>query len=218
MNFKKEVEGYNDKILDITKKILEAGNPSIHYEDLYVISASNRMMGLNESILHLFLSGNQDICFVHLRLLLDTIMRMTAIQITPSSNIFAEKVIKNGKSVRNLKIEGNYLSDRYLMLKMVELFLDQPMSNDPNMEQYIQKLPELYKYLSGNIHFSQTHYFNTIVKHNSQTEKTFLISASKRIPYKIKRHIRMHTTFFNEMFIWFINNWLYTKNYYHPTT
>jgi hypothetical protein len=136
------LESYENKYIDLAKKMFEPGKTYIYPLDLL----TNAIMDRSLSLIFGFTSQirtNNYLCAAPLvRLHLDNLLRVYASYIVKDPHDFAMKVFK-GQHVRNLKDQhGNRMTDKYLVEQLTKEY---------------KWIENVYNETSGFVHFSNKH-------------------------------------------------------------
>lgn len=136
--------------IDIAYKILtHRENNGFTALDLYVVSSIHRIIKLDDGITTLSNCQNLEAAIPLLRMILDTCMRLLAVNIANDHQELLQAFF-DGKNISKLKsLDGKPLTDGYLKDKLNELA--------PGVNK-------VYDELSSFIHFSEAHFRSIITK------------------------------------------------------
>jgi len=186
-------------LLNLTEKMLLADNGNIFRIDLFTIGAMKRTSSNLNGFLSLIEAKNMQSSRSLLRIQLDTFIRFHALTIVNDHNKFVDDVLNN-KHIRNMKDkDGNRMTDGYL----VDLLsIEYPW------------LKNTYKNLSGYIHFSGKHLFDSVERINDKSQALTFSISKKDEQYPKESWIEIVQCFNESLDILFqyINNWIIVKN------
>ncbi len=139
------------KMLEITKKMISAYKGTMYPLDLLAIGAIKRSLSTIYGFKLLIESWNMICARSLLRIQLDTAMRFYAAYLVENPHDFATRVL-HGERIDKLRDrDKQLLKDAYLVSKLTD---------------ELPWLPEVYKNLSGYIHLSGSHIFDSLVDFN----------------------------------------------------
>ena len=157
-----------DKLLQLGIELLSADSGNMFSIDLIAIGAMKRTASNTEGFILLIESKNMSSARSLLRVQIDTFIRFSSLWIVDSPHDFAAEII-HGKHIRNIKDKlGNKMTDRYL----IEI-----------LSKEYPWIRNVYDNLSGYIHFSSQHLFNSVNQINNDT---------KTISFKIGKEDRQY--------------------------
>ena len=139
---KKSLRQKNKDLLKVAENIMRAGNFSAHNIDFYILSIINRTISLNKAFILLTENKNSLSAVSILRLQLDNLLRLNAINIVENIDDFLEHFL-NGNPINIYKVGKQKLTDKFLATEL---------------DKKIPQTLDLYNYLCGYIHFSDKHF------------------------------------------------------------
>jgi hypothetical protein len=182
----------------LAEKMLSADDGNVFPIDLFTIGAMKRTSSNLNGFLSLVKAKNMQSSNSLLRIQLDTFIRFHALAISKDSNKFVNDIL-DGRHIRNIKDkDGNKMTDGYLV--------DLLSSKYP-------WLKDVYKNLSGYIHFSGNHLFGSVENiHDDKKCLTFVISKEDE-QYPEESWIEIVECFNQSLDILFqyINSWIVVK-------
>lgn len=141
-----ELEGFRRKLFDLGKQMFEPGKVGLYQLDLLATAVMDRGLSLIYGFTSQIRANNFTCAAPLVRMHLDNVLRFYAAYISEDCHAFTMKVFK-GEHIRNLRdIDGNKMTDRYLVDKMS---LEHPW------------MKKVYENTSGYVHLSNTHIFNS---------------------------------------------------------
>jgi hypothetical protein len=186
------------KLLELGMNMLNADNGTLFPVDLIAIGAMKRTASNTEGFITLIETKNMISARALLRIQIDTFMRFSALWLVDSPHDLAKKII-DGKHIRNIKDKaGNKMTDGYL--------------SNTFTEEY-PWVRNVYRNLSGYVHFSSAHLFNAVENINHEM-KTLNISIGKEdIQYPEWSWLELVDCFIDSVNIFFkyLNGWIVTK-------
>lgn len=154
LNSLEEIEKRRVKLLGLSKQMVEANGGDLYPVDLFGLGAIKRTISTASGFRLLIESFNLICARVLLRMQIDTALRFCAIFLTESPQKFASDVL-GGRQINKLKDSlGNKMTDAYLVSRLAP---EHPW------------LPDVYKNLSGYVHFSDQHLFSPIQRVDSES-------------------------------------------------
>ena len=187
-----------NELLKIGMAMLSADNGNLFPVDIIAVGAMKRTSSNTEGFITLIEAQNMTAARSLLRIQLDTFMRFSAIWLVDAPQDLANKIIA-GKHIRNIKDKnGNKMTDRYLV---------------ENLTKEYPWLKDVYKNLSGYIHFSSAHLFNTIENVDNEM-KTMAIKIGKEdLQYPEWSWIETVDCFTSSIniFLKYLNSWIAVK-------
>ncbi len=153
--------------------MLKASNNMIFNEDLFLWGIIQRSVSLNDGILSLFERWNFVAGFPLLRMQLDSLIRATYVARTGRGKEQVLEEWRNGCDFDKIKDpdNGKPLKDWFLKEKAKDIY--------PWIE-------DVYKELSGHVHFSLAHMQSTIASHSEEDQIAHIIisAAQEHFPEK----------------------------------
>ncbi|WPY97611.1 hypothetical protein [Christiangramia sp. OXR-203] len=150
---KKSLGKKNKELLKIAENIMKAGNSSVQKKDFYILSIINRTISLNKAFILLVENKNSLSAVSILRMQLDNLLRLNAINIVDNIDDFL-KHFYDGKPINTFKIKKQRFTDKFLATEL---------------DKKVPQTLDLYNYLCDYIHFSDKHFDAT--KTFSKNEK-----------------------------------------------
>ncbi|MDE2933844.1 MAG: hypothetical protein OXS47_08245 [Chloroflexota bacterium] len=142
------VRGLRKTHLTTLQTNLEANAGQISAPDMLIWGALNRSMAIIDGLGLLARDGNFLCAAVLLRLQLDNLFRLYALNIVPDVNKFAIDVME-GTQIRDMKDrEGKRMTDRHLVRKI---------------SKFDERFESVYDTTSGYVHLSDKHIFAPVV-------------------------------------------------------
>jgi hypothetical protein len=186
--------------LTIAEKMLRADNNAIFPLDLLAVAVFKRSLSLIRGFI-LLIENENFICAIPLiRLQLDNVLRFYASFIVKEPHKFATDIL-DGLHIRNMKdIDGNKMTDRYLVEKMSKEF---------------EWIKSIYEKTSGYIHLSNEHIFDSFKTNKSNSDLKLSISITDKdedvnVQTKIDAVNTMcHIT---ELLLKYLHGWTWTKD------
>ena len=152
-----------NRLLELGMNMLNADNGTLFPVDLIAVGAMKRTASNTEGFITLVEAKNMISARALLRIQIDTFMRFSALWLVDSPHDLAKKII-DGKHIRNIKDKtGNKMTDGYLSNRFTAEY---PWVKD------------VYRNLSGYVHFSSAHLFNAVENINHEM-KTLNIKIGK---------------------------------------
>ena len=185
--------------LDVTAKMIHADNAKIFPLDLMGISVSKRSMSLIKGFSEMIRQENFICAAPMLRMQLDNSLRFYAAFLVENPHELARKFAE-GQSIRNFKEKGTNqkLTDRLLVERLSEHY------------PWVFKV---YNKMSGYIHLSDLHLFNTLNKKDDNSNLRAIISDTDT---NISEHIRIEAVYImfelTTIVLWLLNSWTLTKD------
>lgn len=148
--------------IEVTGKMIQADNSNIFPLDLMGICVSKRSMSLIKGFIEMIRQENFICAAPMLRMQLDNSLRFYAAFLVENPHELAINFAE-GKPIRNFKEKGtnNKLTDRLLVDRLSEHF---------------PWIVEVYSKMSGYIHLSDLHLFNTLNKKDDKSNLRAIIS------------------------------------------
>lgn len=132
-----------DSLLMLAKSILNGE------QDLYFWSAIDKSLKLIDSFLFAFEKRNITVLAALTRMQMDCVLRTFATTLVDDSEVFCKKVLCDEQQINYIKDKtGKKMTDKYLCESLGE-FLNLPIY-------------DLYKKVSGYVHFSSSSFFNSV--------------------------------------------------------
>ena len=136
-----------DKLPSLGNQIMHAGNKTMYPMDMVIIGIVKRCLSISTALESLVLNWNMTCARAVLRMQLDTVLRFSAFWLSDDPQRTARDVI-SGKQINKMRDrDGQKMTDSYLARKLGEHF---------------DWIPQVYKYTSGYIHFSERQLFDPI--------------------------------------------------------
>jgi hypothetical protein len=130
-------------------EVIRAASGRMYQLDFLVLGAAKRYVSTGAAFQQMISSWNMICARTLLRMHIDTTLRFSAAWLVPDPHKFASEIL-GGEQINRLKdTKGERLTDAYLV---------QVRSAD------MPWLPEVYRNLSGYVHFSGSHIFDSIAK------------------------------------------------------
>lgn len=187
------------ELKDIIKAMLKADNGKLFEADIYALGAAKRTFNTISGFKLLVENINMICARALLRTKIDTAIRFFALFIVPNPGNFVMQVLA-GKKISDLcDTKGNKLSDRYLISLLSP---DYPW------------LETVYKNLSGYIHLSSSHLFDSLASIDDISNKIIWKLSDIDDKYKEGPWIELINCF-NEsinIFFHYLKGWVFTKN------
>lgn len=185
----------------LAKKMFEAFGGAMYGMDLLATGALNRSRAHIAGFRQLIEAKNLICAGALLRLQLDTALRFYAAFLVEKPHDFALALLQ-GKKVRDLKdMNGQRMTDAYLVQKLGEEF---------------DWVPRVYERTSGYVHLSATHVFSAIDIAAESTETdhaiAFKITAiDKPLPSSIYMEAVDGFCAATDIFLTYVHGWVFTK-------
>jgi hypothetical protein len=142
-----DVQADTDVLLEIGLATLSAGKGAMFPLDLMAVGAVKRSVSTSSAMLSIVRAWNMVCARTLLRTHIDTALRFSAAWLVTDPHAFASLVLKGERIDRLKDRQGKRLTDAYL----VQL----------NSAEY-PWLPDVYDKLSGYIHFSGSHIYDSV--------------------------------------------------------
>lgn len=184
--------------IEVTGKMIQADNSNIFPLDLMGISVSKRSMSLIKGFIEMIRQENFICAAPMLRMQLDNSLRFYAAFLVENPHELARNFAE-GKSIRNFKEKGtnNKLTDRLLVDRLAE---------------HHPWIDEVYNKMSGYIHLSDLHLFNTLNKIDDKKNLRAIISDSDIFITEKERIEALYTmSELTVIVLWLLNSWTLTK-------
>jgi hypothetical protein len=150
-------------------EVIRAASGRMYQLDFLVLGAAKRYVSTGAAFQQMISGWNMICARTLLRMHIDTTLRFSAAWLVQDPHKFASEVL-GGEQINRLKdTKGERLTDAYLV---------QVRSAD------MPWLPEVYKNLSGYVHFSGSHIFDSIAKldENERTAHFQITEADTKFP------------------------------------
>lgn len=195
----KGIEERNKKLLALGQKMFSAYGGNIYPVDLLAIGAIKRTVSMSGGIKLLVNAFNMICARSLLRLQIDTVIRFFSVFIVEEPHDFALKIL-GGEQINHLiDSSGKKMTDAYLVSKLAP---DHPW------------LPNVYKNLSGYIHFSDQHLFSPVQNIDDGTHTVEYAIQEKDTKYPEFSWVEV-VDCFNEctdIFMKYLEGWIFTKD------
>lgn len=151
-----------DEIKQLGMRVLGTAGANMYKMDLLVIGTVKRHLSTSSGFQALVEAQNLLCARALLRMQIDTALRFSAAWLVTDPNEFASKVLEGERIDKFKDKDGEKLRDAYLVEKR---------------KQQYPWLPAVYANLSGYIHFSSAHIFDSVASLDEETRRvTFVIS------------------------------------------
>jgi hypothetical protein len=193
------LEARRDKILELGQKMASAYRGSFYPVDFLAIGAIKRIISMSGGIKLLVNAFNMVCARSLLRLHIDTALRFFAVFLAKEPHDFAMKVMSGEQINRMEDTSGKKMTDAYLVSKLAS---DYPW------------LPNVYKNLSGYVHFSNQHLFSPVQNIDDETHYVQYVIHEKDTKYPESSWVEV-VDCFNEstdIFIKYLEGWIFTKS------
>jgi hypothetical protein len=134
-------------LLSLGHEVMTSANGTLYPLDFVVIGIVKRSVSIASAFKTLITDWNMVCARAILRMQIDTVIRFSAFWISEDSHKMAMKVMSGIQINRIKDKDGNRMTDAYLVKKLSSKF---------------DWMPQVYKYTSGYIHFSERHLFDPI--------------------------------------------------------
>jgi hypothetical protein len=156
-----KLDGDRAAMLDLACKGLAYPGAPMYELDILAFGAAKRAISATSALKLLVQSWNLVTARTLLRTHIDTALRFSAAWLVDNPHAFAKKIIAGERMDKIKDRKGNPLRDAYLV---------QCMSDTRPW------LPEVYKQLSGFVHFSDSHVFASVASLDSEGDVSFQLS------------------------------------------
>ncbi len=193
-----ELENRRNILLNITKEMILAFKGNMYPVDIYAMGAVKRIISTAAGFRLLIESWNMICTRALLRMQIDTALRFSSVFLVKKPHDFVVEVLK-GQQINKMKDkDGNKMTDAYLISKLANEYT---------------WLPVVYKNLSGYVHFSEHHLFDSIehIDDESRSISWAITETDMRFPEKSWTEV---IACFNEstnIFIKYLKGWIFTK-------
>lgn len=192
------LEKRKNTLLELGKKMLSAYGGNLYPVDLLAIGAIKRIVSMSGGIILLVNAFNMICARSLLRLQIDTAIRFFAVFLVEKPHEFAMKIL-GGEQINHMKdSSGKRMTDAYLVSKLAP---EHPW------------LPDVYKNLSGYVHFSDKHLWTTVQNVDDNTHSVQYVIHEKDTKYPAFSWVEV-VDCFNEctdIFIKYLEGWIFTK-------
>lgn len=195
----KGLEERNDKLLELSKKMLSAYGGSYYAVDFLAIGAIKRIMSISGGIKLLINAFNMVCARSLLRLHIDTALRFFAVFIVKEPHEFVMKVV-SGEQINKMRDRsGKTMTDSYLVSKLASEY---------------SWLPTVYKNLSGYVHFSNQHLFSSVENMDDETGSVQYVIHEEDTKYPEFSWVEVIDCFneTTDIFIKYLEGWIFTKS------
>lgn len=194
-----ELENRRKKLIKLTKEMLSAYEGTMYSVDLFAIGAVKRAINTIAGFRLLVDSKNMICARALLRIHIDTALRFSSIFLVRKPHDFVLKVLK-GQQINKLKDKDGF--------KMADVYLVSKLASEYSW------LPVVYKNLSGYVHFSERHLFNSVenVHDESRTISWAIKEEDTKFPDFFWKEL---VDCFNEstdIFMKYLQGWIFTKD------
>jgi hypothetical protein len=198
----KALEGLEErrgKILDLGQKMVSAYGGSLYPVDLLAIGAIKRIISMSGGIKLLVNAFNMVCARSLLRLHIDTALRFFAVFLVKEPHDLVMKVM-SGEQINSMEdTSGKKMTDAYLLSKLASEY---------------SWLPNVYKNLSGYVHFSDQHLVSPVQNIDTETRYVQYVIHEKDTKYPEFSWVEV-VDCFNEstdIFIKYLEGWIFTKS------
>jgi len=193
-----ELDNRKNELLNLLREMLSAYGGAIYPVDLFAIAAVKRAISTAAGFRLLVDSWNMICARTILRTQIDTALRFYSIFIVKKPHDFVLRVLR-GQQINQIRDkDGKKMSDRYLVNKLTPEY---------------PWLSVVYGNLSGYVHFSEHHLFNSVEEANDKSRT--ITWAIKEIDTKFPEisWIEIAECFnaSTDIFIKHIKGWIFTK-------
>ena len=148
--------------LTVLQTNLEANAGEFSAPDMFIWGALNRSMAIIDGLGPLARNGNFLCAAVLLRLQLDNLFRLYALDIVPDVTKFVSDVLE-GKQIRDMKDrDGKRMTDRHLVGKI---------------SKFDERFESIYDTTSGYVHLSDKHIFAPVVTKGDDGTFTMMLNG-----------------------------------------
>lgn len=152
-----------NQLLSIGSKMMNTKCKSVYNMDFIIMAIVKRSISISSAIKILVDNFNMTCARALVRMQLDTVLRLSAFWLSKDRNQMAKDVF-DGMQINKMKdVDGNKMTDSYLVKKLGEFFT---------------WIPIVYKFTSGYIHFSERHIFDPIINMNEE-DKTISLKIDE---------------------------------------
>ena len=194
-----ELENRRKKLIKLTKEMLSAYGGTMYSLDLFAIGAVKRAISTIAGFRLLVESWNMICARALLRMQIDTALRFSSVFLIKKPNDFVMKVLK-GEQINKLKDkDGKKMTDAYLVSKL---------------ESEYSWIPVVYKNLSGYVHLSEHHLFNSVEHVNDDSGSVLWAIKEKDIKFPDFSWKELVDCFNESMdiFMKYLLGWIVTKD------
>lgn len=197
----KSLNGFEDRrniLHKLFKEMASAYKGKVYAVDLFVLGAIKRVISTTAGFRLLVESWNLLCARALLRVQIDTALRFSSVFLVKKPHDFVLEVLKGQQINRMADKNGNKMSDAYLVSKLASEY---------------PWLPNVYKYLSGYVHFSEQHLFSPI-RHINNDSKTVLYEINEKDTKFPESTWLELVDCFNEstdIFMKYLEGWIFTK-------
>lgn len=197
------LESDAEKLINLCAEMANAHNGDMYPFDLLANGAANRSIALSAGFRIMIREKNLICAGAILRLQLDTSFRFFAGFLVNDPHQFAKDVLE-GKQIRKMTdMDGNQLTDAYLVKRLSEEF---------------SWVKPLYDYTCEYIHLSGTHISHAIdgtVQDSTDGSKTIVTkfgAVDRELPVETYLEAIMAFQQSSLVFVRYLNGWIFTKN------
>lgn len=184
--------------LNVILKMMQADNASLYPLDLMGVSVSKRSMSLIRGFIEMICQNNFICAAPLIRMQLDNSLRFYAAFLVNDPHDLARQFAE-GKSIRSFRDRdtNQKLTDRFLVDKLAE---------------HHPWITEVYEKMSGYIHLSDLHLFNTLGKKQEDEQLNVIISDSDSFITEKERTEAVYIMFeLTTIVLWLLNSWTLSK-------
>jgi hypothetical protein len=193
-----ELENRRNRLLKLTKEMISAFEGKMYGVDIFAIGAVKRAISTAAGFRLLVESWNMICARALLRMQIDTALRFSSVFLVKKPHDFVLEVLK-GRQINKLKDkDGNKMTDAYLVSKLATGY---------------SWLPVVYKNLSGYVHLSEHHLFDSIehINDESRTVSWAITEEDTKFPDFSWTEVVACFNESTDIFIKYLNGWIFTK-------
>lgn len=193
-----ELENRRNRLLKLTKEMISAFEGKMYGVDIFAIGAVKRAISTAAGFRLLVESWNMICARALLRMQIDTALRFSSVFLVKKPHDFVLEVLK-GRQINKLKDkDGNKMTDAYLVSKLATEY---------------SWLPVVYKNLSGYVHLSEHHLFDSIehINDESRTVSWAITEEDTKFPDFSWTEVVGCFNESTDIFIKYLNGWIFTK-------
>jgi len=193
-----ELDNRRNRLLKLTKEMIAAYEGAMYPVDFFAIGAVKRAIGTAAGFRLLVESWNMICARALLRTQIDTALRFYSAFLVQKPHDFVIKVL-GGQQINKLKDkDGNKMTDAYLISKLAPEY---------------SWLPDVYKYLSGYVHFSEHHLIDSIEQMNDEprTVSWAIREKDTKFPESSWEEVVACFNESTDIFMKYLEGWIFTK-------
>jgi hypothetical protein len=193
-----ELENRRNKLLKLTEEMLSAYKGAMYPVDIFAIGAVKRAISTAAGFRLLVESWNMICARAMLRMQIDTALRFSSIFLVKKPHDFVVEILKGQQINKTKDKDGNKMTDAYLVSKLAPEY---------------SWLPVVYKNLSGYVHLSEHHLFDSIEHIDDESGSVLwaITETDMRFPDKSWTEVIACFNESTDIFMKYLEGWIFTK-------